>query len=333
MNIVEAFTQGKLADPSFIAALGATTNPKPHHITTTVSNIFVFEKKAYKIYRSDNTFFNTHFNNLSDKSRRFHFTRTDFKWNNHLSPEIYTELRGVTMKDGLLEFIEPTDSADELVIEMNRVDMSNQLMRRLTDRTISLEDCFEMGKQFGERLSHLPQVPIDKTAYADFKLRHTDMIPWVENIRKTSGEQVDAYLEYMRAFIESHRAEFDTQESMGVCIDVHAENVIFSNGTFLLMDTYAPKEAWLLGYKFINIYRLATDIYVFLGKEYFEKVLAGYEQATGQKIPRQYDLFLIMYSVLVQWPYQTILAEKEPWRAGVVEKYRDFVESYFSENA
>src|ERR1035441_10967527 len=109
---------------------GAIPNPDgtlPKHIITAISNIFVFKDKAYKIYKNDSDFFNKSFNDLSKKENRFLFTQKDFEWNNHLSPEVYTKLRGVILKDDAIVFTEPTDSSDELVIEMNKIDMSNQL--------------------------------------------------------------------------------------------------------------------------------------------------------------------------------------------------------------
>jgi hypothetical protein len=107
---------------------------------------------------------------------------------------------------------------------------------------------------------------------------------------------------------------------------------VLTGKTFLPIDTYAPKEAWLHGYKFINIYRVATDIYAFLGKQYFEKVLKGYEKATHQTLPRNYDKFLIVYCELITWPYQYMLSEKEPWRLEVAKKYGTFLEKIFNDS-
>jgi len=302
---------------------------KPKHIVTTISNVFIFEDKAYKIYKGDNDLFNKNYNDLSNKESRFAFTRRDFEWNNLLSPEIYTRLRGVVLQGGAIAFTEPTDDSDELAIEMNKIDMSSLLIKRLMENRISLEDCFEMGKQFGEKVSHVPKLTITMTAYEDFLTRYHDFIPWVRSVKSIPQDKAEKYLDFMKDFIESHKDELNSKDLMGVCVDVHADNVVLAGKAFSLFDTYAPKEAWLHGYKFINIYRLATDIYAFLGKEYFEKVLQGYKDTTHEELPRKYDKFLVVYCGLVTWPYQYMLSDKEPERLVVAKKYEAFIESMF----
>jgi aminoglycoside phosphotransferase family enzyme len=321
-KIVELLKNG--IAPDFDGAL-------PKHIITAISNVFIFKDKAYKIYKRDNDFFNKSFNDLSKKENRFIFTRKDFEWNNRLSPEVYTKLRGVVLKDGAIVFTESTEDSDELIIEMNKIDMSNQLMKRLIENRISLDDCLEIGRQFGERISHLPKLKATRTTYEDFLTRYQDLISWVGSVKNIPLDKAEKYLNFIKDFIESHKDELNSKDLMGVCVDVHADNAVLTGKSFSLIDTYAPKEAWLHGYKFINIYRLATDIYAFLGKEYFEKVLQGYEETTHQKLPRKYDKFLVIYCELVTWPYQYMLSEKEPERLYVARKYQSFIEKIFQE--
>ena len=320
MNIIEAFKQGKLIE---------FKNTTPHHIVTAISNVYVFENKAYKIYRNDNDFFNKNFNDLSKKEGRFIFTRKDFEWNSRLTPEVYTKLKGVILKDNTIQFTDPTDDSDELVIEMNKIDMSNQLIKKLVDNHVSLEDCFEIGKQFAEREVNLPKLKAPRTAYEDFLSRYEDVRPWIGSIKAIPQDEAEKYLSFVKDFIQSHKEYLDTEDLMGVCVDIHADNAVLIGNNFLPIDTYAPKEAWLHGYKFINIYRIATDIYAFLGKEYFEKVLEGYEKTGGVTLPREYDKFLLIYCMLIDWPYQHMLAEKEPWRLEVAKKYGSFIENIF----
>ena len=320
MSIIDAFREGKSIEFG---------NKKPQHIVTTISDIFLFETYVYKIYKSDNSFFNKNFRDLADKKNRFLFTRKDFEWNNLLNPKVYLKLRGVILNNEGIQFVEPTDEADELVIEMNKVDMSNQLIRLLVDGRISMDDCFEIGKQFGESLARLPKLVPEKTAYEDFLVRYEDFIPWVKSVKEISQDKAEKYLVYMKDFIENHRGELNVKSLMGVCVDGHADNAVFIDKTLLLIDTFAPKEAWLFGYKFINIYRIATDVYVFLGKPYFEKVLEGYQKATGEILPRDYDKFMIIYSELIMWPYQYMLAKQEPWRLTVAKKHEVFLEEMF----
>ena len=204
MNIIEVFNQGKSAE---------LNKAKPQHIVTAISNVFVFDTKVYKIYKNDSDFFNKNFNDLSNKNNRFLFTRKDFEWNNKLSPEVYTKLRGVVLKNDAVVFTEPTDDSDELVIEMNKIDMSNQLIKRLVDKRVSLDDCFEIGKQFGERESHLPKLTANRTAYEDFLTRYQDLIPWVGNVKDIPKDEAEKYLNYVKDFIENHKDELNSKDS------------------------------------------------------------------------------------------------------------------------
>ncbi|GMU74258.1 MAG: hypothetical protein AMXMBFR44_4550 [Candidatus Campbellbacteria bacterium] len=317
MDILSAFKEGKVDGE----------NSTPEHIVTGISNIFVFETKAYKLYKSDSQFFNENFNDLSKKENRFSFTRKDFEWNNRLSPEIYTQLKGVVVSDGRVKFVDPTDSVEELVIVMNKIDMSDQVIRKLVDNQLSLNDCYEIGKQFGERSLKLPPASVNITAYKDFLTRHHDEAAWIKSVKEVPEDEADKYLTFVKDCIEKYREILESSNQIGLCLDVHADNAIYTNGTFLPIDTYAPKEAWLYGFKNINIYRIATDFYVFLGEEAFNEVIRGYEDATGQKLPRDWDTFMVVYCEIIMWPYQYMLAEKQPWRKDIAEKHHTFLRS------
>ena len=320
MNIIDIFKLGMI---------DGLEKSKPKHVITFISNIFIFEDKVYKIYKTDNELFNKNYNDLSDKKKRFAFTRKDFDWNNRLSPEIYTKLSGVIVSGESIKFVPPTDEADELVIEMNKIDMSNQIIMRLVENRISMDDCYEIGKQFGEKVLRLPKMVPAMTAYEDFKLRYRDFRDWVKSADEIPEDLGRKYIEYSLKFLEDHKSGFNSTDLIGACVDVHADNAILNGKTFMTIDTYATKEAWLQGYKFINIYRIASDIYAFLGKEYFEKVLEGYVKATGEVLPREYDKFLIIYSELVMWPYQYMLAKHDKWRLDAAKRHGDFIEEIF----
>lgn len=317
MNIADAFQK-------------ALNTPLKKHIETVVSNVLLFESKAYKIYKSNSDFFNKNFNDLSDKGNRFQFTRNDFDWNNRLTPEVYTKLVGIVFESDTVRFTEPNDAADELVIEMNVVDMSNQLINLLVGGKIAPNDCFKIGQQLGERLKELPVLTHEHTVFEDFTSRLLDVGPWVGSRKEISKEKLDKYLGFLKEYVTLHKEEFNTKDLMGMCVDIHSDNAVYTDGVFLPVDTYAPKEAWLHGYKFINIYRIATDIYGFLGKHAFEEVLKGYEDTSGEKIPRQHDKFLITYCELINWPYQYMLSEKEPWRLEVAKKYEAVLAEIFA---
>lgn len=303
----------------------------PSHVVTAVSNVFVFNHVVYKIYKNDNDFFNKNFNDLSVKNVRFDFTRRDFDWNNKVSPEVYIDLRGLVVENGLVKLVDPSDSVDELVIVMNKVNMSDCLINRLVNNSISTDDVYEIGFQLGKRVSSTKKVFPDNL-YNDFLSRYNDLVNWTNGVKELPKEEVAQYVNFYKNYVDLHREEFETSINlMGLCMDLHADNIVYSNNTLLCMDTYSPKEAWLHGYKYLNIYRVATDIYAFLGKEAFEKVLLGYADATDEKLPRQHDKFLIMYCELIVWPYQYMLIDKDPWRKEVADKYHHFIKQIFND--
>ncbi len=324
MNIIEFFTSGNTP------GLG---NKQPKHIITVVSNVFVFDNNAYKIYKNDSKFFNENFHDLSNKIERFKFTRTDFEWNNRLSPDVYKELKGISLKGDIISFIAPTDDADELVIIMNTINPANQLINRLVNNSISLADCFDIGQQLAARLSNLPKLKAPSTAYKDFLMRHTDIKPWIGSVEKhIPKELASKYQDYVKEYIENHKDELNSTHLMGTCVDIHADNAVYDSGKFMLIDVYAPKEQWLHGYRFMNLYRVATDILGFLGKDGFNKVIEGYEKSSGEKVPRHHDKFLIIYCELINWPYQYMLSEKELWRLDVAKKYGQTIETVYNSN-
>jgi aminoglycoside phosphotransferase family enzyme len=317
-KIIEKFKNGNFA--------GAETSA-PQHITTTISHVFVDKTKVWKVYKGDNFFFNENFNDLSKKESRFSFTRKDFIWNHRLSPEVYLELKGITLRDDKLIFGDANDSADDLVIVMNKIDMNNGLFNLLNENKLSLSDCFQIGKQLGERSKGLPQEEPVRDLYEDFVQRSNDLVSWLAGVEKyISKDEAQTYLNTFSQFVELNKIKFEKSTGLiGPCLDIHADNVVFTNGNLLPIDTYAPKEAWLYGYKFLNIYRVATDIYAFLGEEYFEQTLKGYEESTGDKLPREFDRSLVLYCELITCPYQYMLSEKDPSRLKVAEKYHIFL--------
>lgn len=78
------FLSGKVADETTV----------PEHIETVMSHVFLFPERVYKIYKGDNEWFNKNFNDLSDRRKRFEFSKNDFHWNQMLCPEVYVGILG-----------------------------------------------------------------------------------------------------------------------------------------------------------------------------------------------------------------------------------------------
>lgn len=320
-NIIEVFKSGRIR--------GGVIRPK--HIITAISNVFVFEDKAYKIYKGDNEFFNKNFNDLSLKDNRFNFTKDDFTWNNLLSPEVYLEIKGLYLDNNNVVFGEVTGTAYELVIIMKSLDMKESLINRLIENRISFDDCYKIGFQFGLRENELPKTKIEGSLYDNFISRCDDVVPWIKSAEKYIGkDNIDYYTSFLRSYVDNNKEILSIDSDLGSCQDIHADNAVYTNDTLFPIDTFSPKLEWRQGYKFLNIYRLATDIYVFLGKECFENVLRGYVDSAHVTLPRFSDKFLVLYCELISCPYQYMLAQNDSKRFATAEKCKAFLNELMS---
>lgn len=306
----------------------------PKHIETVVSNVFVFEKTVYKLYKNDNKFFNEGFRDISGKNDRFSFTRRDFEWNNTLSPAIYTRLTGVVVKDGQMKECSGEDAcAEDLVIVMNRIDTNDVLYEKLLHEDINEDLAYSIGKQFGEKIGKI-QKPIDGDYYSEFLVRIEDTREWISSVAedislKESGE----YCDFMKAFVEHHKHKFENEFSkeMTTVGDVHSHNAVFSQWELHFIDTFPPKEEWLRGHKYVDLYRLGADILALGDQSSFEAFMKGYTDS-GQALSREYDALYIMYASTIMVSYLYMLAKTDPRHISSAKRYHDFVRTYFKNN-
>jgi aminoglycoside phosphotransferase family enzyme len=310
---------------------GEITAPK--HIETVISNVFVFEKNVYKLYKNDSDFFNSNFRDISTKEARFFFTRRDFEWNNALSPTIYTKTLGVAVKDGKIETCTP-EEAEDLVIVMNRINTSDILYEILLKGEISEDAAFSLGKQYGENIKRI-QEPIKGNYHDEFLIRVKDLQEWIRSASDDiSLEESLKYCDYMVSFTEKNRAFFEGPLSAGMTKDgdVHSHNAVFSEGKLYLIDTFPPKEDWLRGHPHIALYRFATDLYAFTGRqEIFEAFMKGYVES-GQEVNRDMDPLYILYAAGIMVSYQYMLAKSDPHHRKGAERYHAFIRDYFEKH-
>lgn len=325
-----SYSQKKLVDLSksghFLEEEGA-----PQHIETVISNVFLFQKNVYKIYKNDNKFFNTNFRDISTKELRFDFTKRDFEWNNTLSPTIYLKLVGVAVKDS--EVIESEiENAEELAIVMNRVESKDFLNEELLQGAISPEMAFVIGEQFGSSVERVQKSVQNKNYYKEFLGRINDLRDWFILAKEdVSKEEADKYCDFLLAFIEKNKARFEGQLSQEMTKDgdIHSHNAVFSNGDFHLLDTFPPKEEWATGHPAIALYRLGTDIWVFSGnRTLFEEFLKGYQEVR-EPVSRELEPFYILYAAGIMLSYQYHLAERDPAEKRGALLYHDFIKKYF----
>lgn len=322
-NIIKAFSLGKFPGSAY---------QKPEHIITVISNVFISGDLVYKIYKNDNKTFNKGFYDISNRQNRFGFTRNDFSWNHNLSAAIYLELRGIILKNQSIIFTEPTDRADEFCIVMKKIDMQNALTSHLINRRLDLNDFYQIGHQFGERIIHLPEMSDAKiNLYQDFIIRIRDIDKFMDWVNESiPNKEASGYVEFMYNFLGKHKSRLEKAKNLiGAGIDIHSENAVFINGKLYLIDTYPPKDNWHWGHKHIGIYRLATDVYALRGEKEFRKVLKGYEDFSKEKLDQSYEKFFILYAATIMCAYYYQLVKHDLSRVKVVKKYHAFLRLYF----
>lgn len=308
----------------------------PRHIETVISNVFLFDKNAYKIYKNDNDFFNKEFRDISGKEERFTFTRGDFAWNNKLSPSIYLKLMGIRVAAGEIEFLEPVDEADDLVIFMNRVDSKDFLVEKLMRGEITEKDAFSIGRQLGETLGHLKAPKVEGQNYYElFESRIKDMREWIKMVNEyISEEESGAYCDFLENFRNKNKGllEGTMSDELAHSGDLHSHNAVFTGGKLHLVDTFPPKEEWLIQHRMISVYRMGSDIWALSGdKNLFESYIKGYEEGSGIKVDRNLDVPFVIYASSIMVSYLYMLQRTDPKNKESALRFHKFIREYFAE--
>jgi aminoglycoside phosphotransferase family enzyme len=323
-TFVEIMKSGKIAGEKSI----------PKHIETVMSNVFIFENTVYKLYKNDNDFFNKAFRDLAPKRDRMDFTKKDFEWNHTLSPSIYTKVIGIKIKDGEIEITEPTENADEAVIVMNRAKTEDLLFEKLLKDDFSPEESFSLGKQLGETLKKAQKKPAEKNNfYNKFEARINDLRNWVSGVTDYIDKtEFNEYCDFLEKFRKENREWFENKlsDEMVTGGDLHSHNAIFSDGILYLIDTYAPKEEWLVDHQFIPMYRIGADIWALTNnKDLFERFLRGYEEGSGYKVDRRLDDLYIIYASSIMVVYLYILQRTDAGKKEAATRFHKFIREYY----
>ena len=309
-------------------------NKSPLHIETVISNVFVFDDTVYKLYKNDNDFFNKGFRDLSDRDARFNFTKRDFEWNHSLSPSIYLELKGVRVHDDQLQFTKLIDAAEELLIVMNRVDANDVLFEKLMRGEITKDEAFTMGKQLAQTLKQARTVKVEGHNYHQlFADRIKDLREWMQSVTEhISKEESSEYCDFLEAFRNKNRKLFEGRLSNELAHsgDSHSQNAIFSNGTLYLIDTFPPKEEWLIEHQLMPLYRIGADIWGLSGdKGLFDSFVAGYENEGGLKVDHDLDSFFVIYASAIMVSYLYMLQRTDTDKKEAAKRLHEFIRKYY----
>ncbi len=326
-SLIELFKKGDFP--------GQTSAPK--HIETVISNVFIFDKKVYKFYKNDNEFFNKGFRDLAPKDSRFDFTKRDFKWNNSLSPTIYLEIINVKVEDGKIVIVEKQEDAEEIVIVMNRVNTDDLLFEKLMRGEVSEDESFLMGKQFAESLKGA-QVKLDgkHNFYNKFEVRISDLRDWIKSVSEfISEEESKEYCDFLEAFRKENKNLFENEMSEDLVHggDMHSHNAVFTGGNLYLMDTFPPKEEWLVDHKLIPLYRVGADIWALSGnQDLFEAFVRGYEEGSNTKVNRFLDDLYIIYASAIMVSYLYMLQRTDEEKKESAKRFHEFIREYFKKS-
>ena len=104
-------------------------------------------------------------------------------------------------------------------------------------------------------------------------------------------------------------------------------NALFLNGKLMLIDTFSPKESWFIKHECCDLYRLGTDIRIFIGEEAWESFQKGYYSASPEKLcPPAMEAFSTVYASLIMVSYLFYLGGDHTEQA---EKYLAFLRNFF----
>jgi len=307
---------------------------KPQHIETVISNVFIFERRVYKFYKNDNDFFNKGFRDLSGKNDRFAFTKRDFEWNRKLSPSIYIGLKGARVYNKTIEFSDSYDNSEELVIIMNRINNDDILFEKLMKGGITGEISSSIGKQLAVSLKKVRTENISGYNYYEFfekKIR--DLKEWMASVPEfISKEECSEYCDFLEMFRNENRDWFEGElsDELAHTGDIHSQNAVLSNRLFHLMDTFPPKDEWMIEHHLFPMYRIGADIWALSGdQKIFEAFLKGYEEGSGIKIDRRLDDLYIIYALGVRVAYFYMLERTDVSKKEPATRFHKFIRDYF----
>ena len=302
----------------------------PKHIETVISNVFLFNERVYKVYKNDNEFFNKNFHDISTKEERFAFSISDFEWNHQLAKEIYLRLQGVKVEGGSIIFLNESKNAEELLLVTTQLPAGTVLLDQLQKGNLTEVDFYEIGKQFAAREKGFVwrgEFP-DESLLENMLGRYPDVIEWVKNAETyLPTKEREEYGKQLKGLIM--RVYTGETASVTTCFDFHSLNAFYADQMLYPFDTYPPKDSWRFGPPWLNIYRLATDIFALAGEKEFRAVIQGYRECLNIETPsKETERLFIIYAALIMVSSLYMLAKTDTDKKETAGKYHDFLKWY-----
>lgn len=326
------YTQRPILDLLALGKLGDETASLQKHIETVMSNVFVFPERTYKLYKNDNAFINKNFRDISGKNERLDFTRRDFLWNQELNSDIYVGLKAVAVIDGQLCVVDDAQT-QEYIIVMNTFPEESVLINVLGFQKTPAEfDAFRAGARLAVLREKLPTLPFDHLN-SDTVLQELceDIYNWsLAQKDKYQDGELERYCDFLKRSSARNTVREYFRKHLSVSMDIHMGNALFYQEQLMLIDTFSPKESWFIKFECCDVYRLGTDIRVFMGEEAWELFENGYYSSSSEeRCPRDVTVFSTIYASLIMVSYLYSLGGKHSVQA---EKYLDFLRAFFRKN-
>lgn len=302
----------------------------PKHIETVISNVFLFNERVYKVYKNDNDFFNSSFHDVSSKQDRFAFSKADFEWNQQLTKEIYLHLQGVKVDGDSIQFVDEKD-AEELMFITKRMPAGTILFDRLMKGDLTVDDFYEIGKQFAEREKNFVWngAMSDESLLDNMLERYDDIVAWIKDVEKVSALEKETWANQLKELLV--RVYTHDSSKVSICFDLHSLNAFYVDQTLYPFDTHPPKDAWRFGPPLLNLYRLATDVFALAGEKEFDAVMRGYHEHLKKEMPSQEtNRLFVIYASLIMVSYLYMLGTTDTDKQEAAVKYHDFLKRYIA---
>lgn len=307
---------------------------KPRTVETVISRVFVFdtEQTVLKLYKRDNAWWNAQMQDLSGGAARIQFIRDDFAFNQALNPRTYLALQVASVQGGSVVLHDALGAdSDELVIRMRKEDADTTLGDLLLAGSISLPEFEEMGRNFCALKGALPRSflpPVESSWGDQMKKRLVDLKSWINSAPSFPRDVSTRGLEILESLIADHLnlLESMSREQLSVLMDVHSENMLYSDRRILPIDCYPPTNEWRIGDADVDVFRLGSDIYALSGEEAFYAYMRGVQSHTPVKHAELTPLYLL-YGALIMGTYLSMLSDKDQKHAAKTEKYLEFIKT------
>lgn len=303
-----------------------------NHIETGISNVFLYEDRAYKMYKKEGAHINKYYNHIADPATRKEFYENDFLWNHYFSPDVYLELIGVDMVGPNVALVPKNETALDFVIKMKRINSDENLTSLLHKDVLKENDFQKMGFMMTKAIVKFPHKPkMTDIYYNNLKKRISDLRKWVLMAQLfIKKQELGKMVDLLDMYIEKNKSNFLSMQydNLTISIDNHSDNVFYKNNKISFIDIYPPKHHWRLEHPTFNIHRAGTDILILKGEKYYNAFCKGYEDYYGTW-PGEHRDFHVLRSGLIKMAYLFDLSKSDPSKKEDAWLYWNFLKENF----